>query len=456
MNLKKTKGQNKGAIAKTEGDIKMKEVLYKTTHHFFPDFLKWLKNVKDPRDQKLIEYPLEHLAWVGIFLFLSKLESRRQIEFFFNTKEFIHNLNLLAKTNVKKIEDTDTLEYLLERVSPEELFRVRVKMINRLIRMRVLERFRIFNKYYKIAIDGTGHLVFNRRHCKHCLVKKKDKKILYYYHNVLDAKLICENGLALSIGTEFIENEDEMVSKQDCELRAFHRLVKKLKKEFPQLPICLLLDSLYAGGPVFDVCRDYGWKYIITFKEGSMPDVYSEYDLLKTQDKNNIKEVRDGNIFQRYNWVNDIEYKSHLLNILGCDESKVGKRGKKKELKFVWISNINIDQYNFKEIGKGGRLRWKVENEGFNIQKNGGYNLEHAYSRDTVGIKNFYLLMQIAHIISQLMEKGSLLKEQIQKVFGSIRNIARKLLEDFRVNFLSLDEYQKLISVPFQIRFSSA
>lgn len=97
---------------------------------------------------------------------------------------------------------------------------------------------------FPLTFDGTGHLVFKDKHCEHCLVKKKDGKVLYYYHNVLEAKLVTENGLALSIGTEFIENSDEGASKQDCELRAFYRLAENLKKDFPQLSICLLLDGL--------------------------------------------------------------------------------------------------------------------------------------------------------------------------------------------------------------------
>ena len=85
------------------------------------------------------------------------------------------------------------------------------------------------------------------------------------------------------------------------------------------------------------------------------------------------------------------------------------------------------------------RLRWKIENEGFNIQKNRGYNLEHPYSSDEVAMKNFYLILQIAHIISQLMEEGSLLKDKIEKVFGSITNVFCQLLEDLRTKFVGLE-----------------
>ncbi len=110
-----------------------------------------------------------------------------------------------------------------------------------------------------------------------------------------------------------------------------------------------------------------------------------------------------------------------------------------------------INARNYREVGGGGRQRWKIENEGFNMQKEGGYNLEHGYSYDIVGMKNFYLLMQIAHNINQLMEKGSLLKKQIQEVFGSIRNIARILLEELRTRGITKEEYEIIISTPFQI-----
>jgi hypothetical protein len=143
-------------------------------------------------------------------------------------------------------------------------------MVNRLIRTKCLNRFRLLDSYFMIAIDGTGHLVFKERHCPHCLSKGKEGKILYYYHNALEAKIVTETGLAISVETEFILNSDG-TTKQDCELRAFYRMVTRLKKRFPQLKICLLLDSLYAAGPVMDILKEYGWKYIATFKEGSKP-----------------------------------------------------------------------------------------------------------------------------------------------------------------------------------------
>ena len=305
-----------------------------------------------------------------------------------------------------------------------------------------------------IAVDGTGHLVYKHRHCPHCLTKEKNGKVIYYYHNVLEAKIITESDLALSIGTEFIENTDG-ATKQDCELKAFYRLVKKLKRKFPQLKMCLLLDSLYVADPVFEICDRYSWKYITTFKEGSMPDTYAEYLSLKKLCPENRAEIKDKNIIQNYNWVNSISYRGPIFDVLECNESKPSSKGEIENTKFVWITNLNVDSNNFKKIAKGGRLRWKIENEGFNIQKNRGYNLEHPYSKNERAMKNFYLLLQIAHIISQLIEKGSLLKDKIAKVFGSIANVFRQLLEDLRTKFFCQKDLERCISSPFQIRLSS-
>src|SRR5260370_24563402 len=62
---------------------------------------------------------------------------------------------------------------------------------------------------------------------------------------------------------------------------------------------------------------------------------------------------------------------------------------------------------------KGGRYRWKIENEGFNRQKNSGLNLEHVYSNDPEKWKAYYYLLQIAFVITQLLERGSLLLQLV-------------------------------------------
>jgi hypothetical protein len=366
------------------------------------------------------------------------------IRYKFSTEAFLENLSNITGTFLKKIAHPDTLEYFTQRLCPEQLYQIRRRMIARLIRSKCLDKFRL-EGYFLIAVDGTGHLVFKERHCPACLTKKKEGQILYYYHNVLEAKLVTENGLCLSVETEFIENSDGN-TKQDCELAAFYRLTKRLKRQFPQLKICLLLDALYGAAPVMEIAKRYQWKYIITFKRGSMPERYEEYSCLKKLSKENVIELLDGKIRQSYTWVNGMEHKGNFFDVAElCEKKEDG------QTRFVWLTNFKLNKNNIVNIANGGRLRWKIENEGFNVQKQRGFNLEHPYSQNETSMKNFYLLLQIAHIITQIMEKGSLLKERILKDFGSVTALFEQLLEDLRTKLIG----SLFLKKPIQIRFSS-
>jgi hypothetical protein len=74
---------------------------------------------------------------------------------------------------------------------------------------------------------------------------------------------------------------------------------------------------------------------------------------------------------------------------------------------FVYITDLPLTLDNVVNIANGGRLRWKIENEGFNTQKNLGYELEHKYSRVSYNaMQNYYQLLQIAHMINQFTEKS--------------------------------------------------
>jgi hypothetical protein len=91
---------------------------------------------------------------------------------------------------------------VFRKLDPRDFQEVVCSMVRTLIVKKALDQFRLFNKYFVVAIDGTGTLSFPRRHC---LTRKHNEKTSYY-HSVLEAKLVTSNGLALSLMTEFVEN----------------------------------------------------------------------------------------------------------------------------------------------------------------------------------------------------------------------------------------------------------
>lgn len=422
-------------------------ILAKTLRQLLPDFLVWLKTLPDPRDPRLTDYPLPFVLIVGILLFLTKLGSRRQIRFQFQTRWFIGNVNLLCGTDCEAMLHPDTLAYLLKRLPTSALNEIRHAAVYELIRRKLFDDDRLLGTYLRVAIDATGYLAFRDRHCPHCLTQQQGETVTYY-HPVLEAKLVTPGGLSISMATEFIENPGPEMDKQDCERAAFARLARRLKREFPQLRICLLLDGLYAGRPVFECCRENQWHYIVTFKEGSAPAVFGDYERLLAAGGQTLARP-EGKPSRTYAWVNGVDFSGSAVNVLECREA--GPEDKRR--RFVWVTDLVVTAENCVELADGGgRVRWKIENEGFNIQKNNGYKMEHAYCEQEQAAKNFYLLLQIAHLIAQLVEKGLLAKTMAKRI-GAIRNVAHFLLEELRRVAFDPAEWRAFMDRRIQIRF---
>lgn len=411
-----------------------------------------MDGLADGRDRGACVYPLRLLVWVGALMFLFGLSARRRVRYDLNGPAGLANLNAVAETDLETLPHPDTLNYAFKKLPVGELARLRAQMVRALLRGRVLERFRLLGKFYLVAVDGTGHLSFSERHCPHCLTRRLSNGQLRYYHPALEAKLVCENGLVLSLGTEFIENTDGE-EKQECELKAFARLLPRLRRDFPQLSLCVLLDGLYLNQTALSLLRQHRCAWIITFKEGSLPQAYGEWKALWPLTEGQQKETRHGALHRRYRWLNDLDHAGHRFDAFECVET----REPAEPTRFLWATNLHVAPSNVMELSeKGGRCRWKIENEGFNTQKNGGYGLEHAYSENWTAARNFYLLMQIAHLLSQLMVKGTLRRTPVVRLFGSLKAFAARLLEAWRTAFVDASRIAELLATRCQIRLDDS
>jgi hypothetical protein len=326
--------------------------------------------------------------------------------------------------------------------------RPRTQAVQRLLRMRALDAARLLGRPV-LLIDATGLICFRRRHCPHCLTQRHGQKALYLHH-VLEAKLLGPGGVVVSLGGEFIDNADAGDTKgkgaeevkQHCELKALHRLLPRIKEDYPQLPFVLAVDGLYGCGPMFAPAQQFGWSFVVTFEEGRTPALWQEYRaLLSACPQNVLRRQWADRPVQEFRWVTQLSYEDSdkrvwRLNALECTETAAGGA----EQYFAWLTPLPVGQKAVEEVAqKGGRYRWKVENEGFNRQKDSGLNPEHVYSIDPEKWKAYYLLLQIAFIVVQLLERGSLLRRlaeeagrPVWKPFGSLRNVARRLLEGVR------------------------
>lgn len=240
---------------------------------YFPCLIDKLDRLTDTRHQSYVEYTMSTITITRLLALLCGIKSMRQVTQNFNTDEAVKNIANLLELELEELPHYDTINNVFENLDIEELRQVQKYMVTKLIRSKMFDKYRFKGKYFQIVIDGTGLVSFKERHCKNCLKKTYNKgqenEYSIYYHYVLEAKLVVGD-IVISIDTEFVENEDENVEKQDCELRAFYRMAERLKKEYPKLPIIISGDALYACEPVITTCINNKWEYILRLKEDRM------------------------------------------------------------------------------------------------------------------------------------------------------------------------------------------
>ena len=412
--------------------------------HFFYELTQWIEEIEDPRNTAYITYTQSDLVLLGILKNVCSVESMRSMEENFNEDTCIHNLSkITGDPNLKEIPHYDTLNYYLERLSPQALADIRVKMVRTLLRSKDFDSARIQGTYWPVILDGTGIFYFKEKHCDNCLttelVNEDGSKTIRYYHKVLEAKLVLAENIVISLDTEFIENENENVAKQDCEINAAKRLLKRLKSTFPRLKICIQGDALYAAESIMEICEQNKWKYLLTHKKNRQPTIDESYSELEENiDKTRINRVcAESGTGYYYNHLEKLVEKDHVLNMCEYRYEEQGKNGETIYHQMVWITNITLTKSNLERIIKAGRGRWKIENQGFNNQKNILYKIQHLNSRHPQAMKNHYLLTQISDIIMQLYLAWDETHSTVKK---GVRNMAAWIRESFRIQVLMEDD----------------
>ncbi len=127
-----------------------------------------------------------------------------------------------------------------------------------------------------------------------------------------------------------------------------------------------------------------------------------------------------------------------------CIESITDSNDETETTRYVYWVSEKIDDSTVVNYVQAGRLRQKIENEGFNTQKNGGYKMEHKYSRVSLqATKNYYQCLQIAHMINQLCVLSQTVKKQLDE-WGTTLKHCWKAMMGF-LSYASINEKELVI-----------
>jgi len=436
----------------------------KVFRSLLPELLKGLARIKDPRDPKRAKHKLTVILLYGLLIFVLQLRSRREIAREMALPELWENLNIIFP-ELQSLPHHDTLNRLLSRLEGEDLEAVLIGTVQKLLRNKKFQRW-LRDRRYLIAVDGTQKFSrdypwteeLNRR-----AAGKNGEEVQYYVY-VVEANLVLPGGGSIPLAGEFQFTGEELDNnKQDCELKAFYRLAGRLKQYFPRLPITVLLDGLYANGPVMELCRKYRWEFMIVLQDKALPSVWKEGRALFKLNPENSRRQTWGNRRQYFWWTNDIDYaygpndrKRQTIHLVVCEEEweeidpKTGKIIKKTS-RHAWIASQPLSHKNVhRRCNLTARYRWSIENN-ILVEKRHGYEYEHCFSYNWHAMQGFHYLMRLGHLFNILAHKSIYLAGIVCEL--GTRGLIKFFRETLKGPWLDIERIKTLVAAgKFQLR----
>ena len=435
------------------------EVFTKTIFHYVPELLKYIDEICEPR--KRHNYSMRYLIMSEMLMFLSEGKSQRFTETAFEETKYLENISKITKEKIQKIPDAEIYKNVFSRIKKEEIEEFQYKINYNMIRNKIYEDSKILGKY-NLVLDATRFQKAHYEISKEWLNETKDGNITWYL-SMLELKLVANN-MAISLMNEIIKNEDKKRKneteeeiknksieelKQDCELNASKRLLPRFRQRYPRLPVRIIADSLYPSISLIELCEEKNIEYIFVLKDKKIPTLLTEFLTLVSMPIGNREVIETEEQIALTLWENNIDYKGKKINVI---RQITKDKETEKYSKWMWITNREITRKNLYKIIYCAKLRDYIENQGFREQKvTSGIDLEHVYSKDIKAIEVIYTIIQITHLILQIIEHSDICGE-FNKKYGSVKVFRRKFYAHLTETYINIE----LIQIKIQIRFDKS
>jgi hypothetical protein len=312
---------------------------------------------------------------------------------------------------------------ILDPVSPESLRPVFKSVLTQLQRGQALEPLAFLDDSYLLALDGTGYFASKTIHCASCLHKVHRNGSITYYHQMLGAAIIHPDVRAvIPLMPEPIVQQDG-TAKNDGERNAAKRFIVKLRQDYPHLKFIVTEDGLSSHAPHIETLHAHGLHYILGVKQGDHASLFKQVQAA----------AHTGRVtsYERYDRAAGLVHRFRFLNDVPLNESNAEVRvnfieywemGQDKVQHFSWVTDLRVNKRNVVHLMRGGRARWKIENETFNTLKNQGYNFEHNYGHGEQNLSVvFATVMMLAFLVDQTQQRCCALFQAVWAKLGSKR-----------------------------------
>ena len=360
---------------------------------------KSFDKVKDHRPTN-VEIPLGDALMSGLAMFSLKdpsllaFDERRQ-----------EPENLKRVYGISRIPSDTQMRTILDEVNPEEIRPQFKGVFQQLQRGKELEKMRYLGKYYLASLDGTGYFKSEKVHCANCLKKhyKRSGKTVYSHQMLGGAIVHPDRREVIPLAPEPIIKQDG-TKKNDCERNAAKRFLAKLRQDHPRLPLIIIEDALSANAPHIRELKRHDLRFILGVKPGDHAYLFDFVRQADEAGETTRFEIEKEGVIHRFCFLNDAPLNESNtdvpVNFLEYWEIKSGKTRH-----FSWVTDFTITAKNVFTLMRGGRARWKIENETFNTLKNQGYHFEHNFGHGYQHLSVvFAYLMMLAFAVDQAQQ----------------------------------------------------
>jgi hypothetical protein len=337
--------------------------------------------------------------------------------------------NLQRVYGIERVPCDTAMREILDPVEPEFLRPLFTHVFRALQRGKVLEEMVFVEGHYLLALDGTGYFSSQQIHCASCLERHHHNGTITYSHQILGAALIHpERREVIPLMPEPIVKQDG-TEKNDCERHAAQRLITKLRQDHPHLKLIVTEDSLSSNAPHMQMLQDHHLHYILGVKEGDHAYLFKHVAAAEQAGRVTYYERNDAEtgLRHRFRFVSDMPLnEAHAalrVNFLECWEED----GDQVQ-HFSWVTDLRVNKGTVYQIMRGGRARWRIENETFNTLKNQGYHFEHNYGHGYQHLSVvFAVLMMLAFCVDQVQQLCCPLFQAVWAKLGSKRRLWERM-----------------------------
>jgi hypothetical protein len=400
--------------------------------------------IGDLRQGVKVEYPLHDCLMSGFAMML--FQDPSLLCFQQRIQERIQRNNLATVFNVGTIPKDTQMRDVLDTIESEAIEPIFSDFFLRLQRGKQLVQYQFINDMYLISMDGSQYFSSEKINCPNCLVKSKNGKVRYSHQILQSAMVHPDLRQVLVLAPEQISNQDG-TEKQDCEINAGKRCIQKIRKAHPKLKIIITADDLYSKQPFINELKKADMSYILVAKPTDHKVLFewvNELTQLGDGDRLELTDIKGRR--HCYRWINKVPLNGAKdADDVNFFQFEIISKDNKVTYKNSWVTDIPIDRNNIVMLVKGGRARWKIENETFNTLKNQGYHIEHNFGHGQHNLSFiFFMLNLLAFYVHQILDLTDRLYQTVRYTkFSSRMEYFNQLRCTFRI--MLFDTWEQML-----------